>query len=360
MAGRPSGRLRVVRAALMTSFREPLQVTTVDDPDVPADGVVLEVLASGVCRSDWHGWQGHDPTIVLPHVPGHEMAGRVVAAGQDVRDHRVGDLATVPFCCGCGRCEQCRAGQTQVCDDEVQPGFTQWGSFAEMVALPHADVNLVPLPEGSDPVVMAALGCRFMTAWAAVVEHGAVRPGQWVAVHGCGGLGLSIVMVAAARGARVVAVDLDPARLDLARSLGAEVMVEVRPGAVRDDAGAAVVDATGGGAHVSVDAVGSARTAAASVLSLRKRGRHVQVGLMLAEDREAPMPMGRVISYELSLVGVHGMAVGHYPALVAEVAAGRLDPGRLIGSRITLDDVPAELEAMTTFQQRGLSVVTSF
>ncbi len=349
-----------MRAALMTAFCEPLVVTDVPDPVLPDDGVVLEVLASGVCRSDWHGWQGHDPTIVLPHVAGHEMAGRIVEVGPEVRGHRVGDLVTVPFCCGCGRCAQCLAGQTQVCDDEVQPGFTQWGSFAELVALPHADVNLVALPEGSDPVEMAALGCRFMTAWAAIVEHGAVRPGEWVAVHGCGGLGLSLVMVAAAQGARVVAVDLDPSRLNVARSLGAEVMVEARPGAIRSDPAAAVVDATEGGVHVSVDAVGSARTAAASVLSLRKHGRHVQVGLMLDEDREAAMPMARVISYELTLVGVHGMSVQHYPALVAEVAAGRLDPGLLIGSRISLDQVPAELEAMTTFQQQGFSVITSF
>jgi alcohol dehydrogenase len=349
-----------MRAALMTAFREPLQVTTVADPAVPADGVVLEVLASGVCRSDWHGWQGHDPTLVLPHVPGHEMAGRVAALGPEVRAHAVGDLVTVPFCCGCGRCEQCLAGQTQVCDDEVQPGFTQWGSFAELVALPHADVNLVGLPADADPVAMAALGCRFMTAWAAAVEHGAVRPGQWVAVHGCGGLGLSLVMVATSLGAHVVAVDLDADRLAKARSLGAVATIDASAGGSADAAAAAVVEATAGGAHVSFDAVGSAGTAAASVLSLRKRGRHVQVGLMLATDRSAPMPMARVISYELSLVGVHGMAVGHYPALVAEVAAGRLDPGSLIGSRITLDDVPAELDAMTTFQQQGLSVVTSF
>ena len=224
------------------------------------------------------------------------------------------------------------------------------------MALPHADVNLVPLPDGSDPVAMAALGCRFMTAWASVRQHGAVRPGQWVAVHGCGGLGLSLVMVAHAVGARVVAVDIDAGRLATARTLGAEATVDASLG----EAAGAVIEATGGGAHVSFDAVGSAGTAVASVLSLRKRGRHVQVGLMLGADRAAAMPMARVISYELSLVGVHGMAVGHYPALVAEVAAGRLDPGALIGSRIALDDVPAELEAMTTFQQRGLSVVTSF
>jgi alcohol dehydrogenase len=345
-----------MRAALMTAFGEPLEVTTVADPEVPPDGVVLEVLASGVCRSDWHGWQGHDSTIALPHVPGHEMTGRVAATGPHVTRHAVGDLVTVPFCCGCGRCQQCLAGQTQICEEEVQPGFTQWGSFAQLVALPHADLNLVTLPAGSDPVAMAALGCRFMTAWAVVVEHAVVRPDEWLAVHGCGGLGLSTVMIGAARGARVVAVDLDGDRLDLARSLGAVATVDATDG----EPAPAVVEITGGGAHSSVDAVGSARTAAASVMSLRKRGRHVQAGLMLGADRVARMPMARVISHELTLRGVHGMAVQHYPELVQAVATGELDPGRLIGSRITLDAVPAELAAMSTYGQRGMSVVTRF
>ncbi len=339
----------------MTAFREPPLVVTIDDPEVPRDGVVLEVLASGVCRSDWHAWQGHDPMIMLPHVGGHEMAGRVAAVGRDVRTHAVGDLVTVPFCCGCGRCSQCSAGQTQICDDEVQPGFTQWGSFAQLVALPHADVNLVPLANDADPVAMAALGCRFMTAWAAVVDAADVRPGQSVAIHGCGGLGLSLVMIAASRGATVVAVDLDEERLALARDFGAAETIKAT-----GEVAAAVTEVTSGGAHASFDAVGSASTAVASVLSLRKRGRHVQVGLMLGTDREASMPMARVISYELSMVGVHGMAVGRYPALVTEVTEGRLDPSLLIGARIGLEDVGAELEAMTSFGQRGLSVITRF
>ncbi len=344
-----------MRAALMTAFREPLQVTEVPDPGVPADGVVLEVLASGVCRSDWHGWQGHDPTIALPHVPGHEMTGRVAALGPEVTRHQVGDLVTVPFCCGCGGCAQCRRGHTQICDQDIQPGFTRWGSFAEYVALPAADLNVISLPAGSDPMAMASLGCRFMTAWAALRVHAQLQPGEWLSVYGCGGLGLAAVMIASSLGARVVAVDLDGERLELARSVGAEVCVLAGDGPT-----GAVVEATAGGAQVSLDAVGSARTAADSVLSLGKHGRHVQAGLMLEADRFAPMPMARVISHELQLFGVHGMAVKHYPALLEEVAAGRLNPVRLIGARISLDAVPAELEAMTTFQQKGLSVVTSF
>ncbi len=247
-----------MRAAVMRSFEEPLVVSDVDDPACPPDGVVLRVLASGVCRSDWHGWMGHDPSIVLPHVPGHELCGTVVSVGPEVRGWSEGARVTVPFCCGCGVCEPCRLGETQVCEQDFQPGFTAWGSFAAFVAIPRADLNLVAVPSGLSDVEAASLGCRFMTAWAALHVHAAVRAGEWVAVHGCGGVGLAAVMIAVAAGARVVAIDIDEAKLTRARSLGAEA-------AVSSDVVASVVDVTGGGAHVSLDALGHPSTCVNSV-----------------------------------------------------------------------------------------------
>src|SRR5918996_153417 len=245
-----------MRAAVMHEFRKPLRVEAVADPEPARDGVVVAVRATGVCRSDWHGWMGHDPAIALPHVPGHELAGVVEAVGPEVRGFAPGDRVTVPFCCGCGRCEPCRHGQTQVCDEDFQPGFTAWGSFAEYVALPRADLNLVRLPKELGFVEAASLGCRFMTAFAAVHVHGRVAPGDWVAVHGCGGVGLSAVMIAAALGAAVVAVDVDAETLALARSLGAAETVDAR----RGDPVAAVNEATGGGGHISRDPLCSPAT----------------------------------------------------------------------------------------------------
>ncbi|HZB75859.1 MAG TPA: alcohol dehydrogenase catalytic domain-containing protein [Solirubrobacteraceae bacterium] len=344
-----------MRAAVFHQHGGPLAVEEVPDPAPPRDGVVVEVGATGICRSDWHAWQGHDPDVAPPHVPGHELAGTVVAAGPEVGRVALGDRVTVPFCLGCGRCGPCRAGETQVCDYDYQPGFTGPGSWARYVALPHADLNVVALPDELDMVAAAALGCRFMTAWAAVRIHGRVLEGEWVAVHGCGGVGLSAVMIAAAAGARVVAVDIDREKLGRARQLGAEAAVDARAGGVE-----AVLEATGGGAHVSLDALGSAETSAASVSSLRKRGRHVQVGLMLAGDRVAPVPMARVISHELSLHGVHGMAVRHYPQLLAAVAARAVDPAQLVGTTIPLERAGAELEAMGAFARTGATVITSF
>ena len=341
-----------MRAALMRAFSEPLQVEEVPDPQVPEDGAVVAVRATGVCRSDWHGWMGHDPAIALPHVPGHELAGVVAAVGAEVRGFAVGDRVTVPFCCGCGTCEPCRHGHTQICDRDFQPGFTAWGSFAELVALPRADLNLVRLPDGLGFVEAASLGCRFMTAFAAVTEHGRVAAGDWVAVHGCGGVGLSVLLIARALGASVIAIDVDDATLALASELGAAHTINApRPGA-RDRRRS----------RAAAPTCRSTRSAAPpparnSIRCLRKRGRHVQVGLMLSGDRTAPLPMDRVIAYELELRGVHGMAVGHYDALLRLVTSGAVDPARLIGRTIGLDEAGAELASMGEFAQRGVTVV---
>ncbi len=332
----------------MHAFEQPLAIEEVAEPDPGADGAVIEVRATGLCRSDWHGWMGHDDSIRLPHVPGHEFAGEVVAVGPEVRGVRVGDAVTAPFCCGCGRCEPCRLGHTQVCDADYQPGFTGWGSFAERVLVPVADLNCVPLPEGAGFEAAAALGCRFMTAFAALTIRGGVRAGDWVAVHGCGGVGLSAVMIGSALGARVIGVDVAPAAMDLARELGAEHAVHA------DEAPEAILELTGGGAHLSVDALGSAATAASSIRGLRKRGRHVQVGLLAGAEREPPLPLAQIVSRELDVVGVHGMAVRHYPALLRLVASGAVDPGRLIRRRIGLADAS---EALAAMRGEGITVI---
>ncbi len=310
-------------------------------PRCPDGGVLVEVRATGVCRSDWHAWQGHDP-VPLPQVPGHEFAGVITAVGSRVRTRRIGQRVTAPFVCGCGRCAYCADGAAQVCPDQSQPGFTQQGSFAELVAVPAADLNIVPLPDDLDFVTAASLGCRFATSYRALTAHGQVRPGDWVAVHGCGGVGLSAVMIASALGARVVAVDLSAAALSLAADLGAEVLVEGGPAAARR-----VVDATGGGAHVSLDAVGSPDTAVASVSSLRPRGRHLQVGLLLGEHATPPLPMDLVVARELSIHGSHGMAAQDYPAMLDLVTSGAVRPDRLVGSVIGLSEAGAALAAMS-------------
>jgi D-arabinose 1-dehydrogenase-like Zn-dependent alcohol dehydrogenase len=341
-----------MKAVVYHAVGEPPAVEKVEQPECPDHGVVLRVGATGVCRSDWHAWQGHDP-VALPHVPGHELAGVVECVGPSVTRWRVGDRVTVPFVCACGTCRPCREGDHQVCLNQTQPGFTHPGSFAELVALHHADVNLVALPEQVDDVTAAALGCRFATAYRAVVHLGRPAEGEWVSVHGCGGVGLSAVMIARAHGARVVAVDISPDALRWAADLGAEHLVDARDG----DVAAHVRELTGGGAHVSVDALGLRTTLADALAGLRPRGRHVQVGLVLGEHAMPPVDMGLVVARELQLLGSHGMAAHDYPAMLAEIAAGMLQPERLVARVVGLDDAPAALAALGGDQQAGTTVV---
>lgn len=331
-----------MRAVVFDEYGVQPTLREVDEPACPEDGALIRVRATGVCRSDWHAWKGHDP-VSLPHVPGHELAGVVESVGPAVTGWRRGDRVTVPFVCGCGRCDYCRAGESQVCPHQTQPGFTGPGSFAELVAVHAADTNLVRLPDAVEFVTAASLGCRFATAFRALTVHGRVRRGDWLAVHGCGGVGLSAVMVGVALGARVVAVDVNHAALALAASLGAEVTLDANE--VRDTE-EAVIASTDGGAHVSVDALGSPATAVASVRCLRRRGRHVQVGLLLGADSTPPLPMDRVVAQELEVYGSHGMAAADYPELLGLVAAGLLQPGRLVGEVIDLDGAGAALAAM--------------
>jgi len=347
-----------MKAVVFGEFGGPLAIAQVADPVASDDGVVIEVKASGICRSDWHGWLGHDPDITrLPHVPGHELAGIVVETGRSVERSKPGDRVTLPFVCGCGTCPQCASGNQQICDRQFQPGFTGWGSFAQYVAVRYADVNLVPLPEEIDFVTAASLGCRFSTSFRAIVAQGQVRPGQWVAIHGCGGVGLSALMIAHALEARVLAVDIDASVLKLARRLGATAVIDASTNA---DIPATIREITGGGADVSIDALGSATTCANSILCLRKQGRHVQVGLLAGDDYLPRLPMHQVIARELQICGSHGMQASKYPQMLALITAGTLNPRALVGKTIPLEEAPYELAKMGEFGAVGITVIDRF
>lgn len=330
-----------MRAVLYPAFASPPRLETVPDPTPTPDGVVIAVTATGLCRSDWHGWQGHDDAITaLPHVPGHEFTGRITAIGADVQRWRIADRVAVPFICACGTCLTCETGAYQVCPHQWQPGFHGWGSFAEYVAVPFADANLVRLPDTITDVAATALGCRTATAWRALAVIGALQPGEELVVHGAGGVGLSAVMIGRALGARTTVVDPDPVARDLAQQLGAAVVLAPSDSTVDE-----VIDATKGGAHVSLDAIGSPSIPEVSILGLRRRGRHVQAGLL---PHGANIPMGRVIAWELSVLGTHGLAAHDYPELLELLTDGRIRPESLHTRTITLEDAPAALAAMDT------------
>lgn len=347
-----------MKAVVYEAFGQKPKIQTVPDPAPPSHAVIVKVQATGVCRSDWHGWQGHDDDIdSFPHVPGHELAGVVSDVGKDVVKWKPGDRVTVPFVGGCGACPECDSGNQQVCGNQFQPGFTHWGSFAEYVAIHFADANLVRLPESIDFATAASLGCRFATSFRAVVDQGRTRPGQWVAVHGCGGVGLSAIMIANALGANVIAIDIAEDKLDFAKSLGAVSTVNARD---TGNVSEAIRDITEGGAHVSLDALGHTETCINSIDSLRRRGRHVQVGLMAGDHSAPAIPMGRVIAHELEILGTHGMQAHRYDAMLAMIRTGKLMPQKLIGQKITLEQSVDALTAMDSYAGTGVTVVTEF
>ena len=342
-----------MRAVVYDALGSPWRTDEVAGPVAPPDGVVLKVEAAGLCRSDWHAWHGHDNVSVFPHVPGHEFSGTVASVGTEVTRWRVGDRVAVPFVCACGRCLVCESGNHQVCPQQWQPGFDGWGGFAEYVALPDADVNLVKLPHDISFEVAASLGCRVATAYRAVATIGRCALGEELVVHGAGGVGLAAVMIGRALGARVAVVDPSAAARETAVGLGAAVALKPGPDLLER-----LHDATGGGPHLSVDAIGDSLTCRTSIESLRPRGRHVQVGLLPAGTATDPVPMHRVVSRELEVLGSHGLAAHDYPELLALVSSGRLRPELMVGRTINLDEVPAAFALIGTADQpAGITLI---
>jgi alcohol dehydrogenase len=346
-----------MRAIFYNEFKGSVSVENVADPSPAPDGVVIRVEASGLCRSDWHGWMGHDPDITVPHVPGHELAGIVEDTGRTVSRWNRGDRVTLPFVCGCGACPQCDTGNHQVCDHQFQPGFTHWGSFAEYVAIQYADVNLVRLPEAVGFEAAASLGCRFATSFRAIVDQGRLVRDQWLAVHGCGGVGLSAVMIAKAIGARVIAVDINDSKLEFVQSLGADECINATRS---DEVASGIRELSGGGVHVSIDALGSPATCFNSIACLRKRGRHVQVGLLPPGQRNAEVPTNLIVAGELEILGSHGMQAHRYPQMLSMIAEGSLDPAKLITRTLGLEEAARALVEMDRFNDTGIAVINDF
>ncbi|MFJ4091660.1 alcohol dehydrogenase catalytic domain-containing protein [Kitasatospora sp. NPDC089913] len=353
-----------MRAAVIEELHRPLVLRDVPDPVCPPDGAIVKVGANGICRTDWALWAGQfwtgGPRVEAPFVLGHEFAGTVVEVGRDVRGWKEGARVIFPMNPGEGSCEPCRSGNQHVCDhvDALVPGVSYWGAFAEYVMVRFADVNLVEVPEGVGFTDVAALACRYMTAFHGVVDQARVRGGEWVAVYGAGGgTGLSTVEIAAATGANVIAIDITDDKLDAARALGAVHTVN----AAATDPVEAVKTLTGGGAQVSVDAVGIAAACRNSVLSLRTRGRHLQLGhTTAAEQGDVALPIDVMMVKELEFVSAFGMQGQRFGTMLNMIAASRLAPGRIVSRTVGLHEASEVLESLETYGPTGVVVIDSF
>ncbi|WP_298431253.1 alcohol dehydrogenase catalytic domain-containing protein [uncultured Jannaschia sp.] len=342
-----------MRAAVLREYNAPLSIEDVPDPGCPADGVVLKTIACGVCRSDWHGWVGEHPRVKPGQIGGHEYCGEVVAAGPDAQ-FAVGDRLVAPFILSCGTCPQCRSGASNTCLDQRLPGFIEPGAFAEYVAVPR-DFNLARLPEEISPTVAAGLGCRVTTAWHALTGRAALEAGEWLAVHGTGGIGLSAALLGRAMGAHVVVVDIVQEKLDHALSLGMDAAVMAG-----EDTPERIREITGGGAHVSVEALGIPATVNNSIRCLRPLGRHVQVGMPVGHTARMDVDMSAVYQGNLALYGTRGMPGWRYPSLLGLIVSGQVDMAPLIAREVALSDVSDELAAFNGPTPPGVAVVTDF
>jgi D-arabinose 1-dehydrogenase-like Zn-dependent alcohol dehydrogenase len=352
-----------MRAAIVEELNKPLVVRNVPDPECPPDGAIIRVGANGICRTDWHLWTGdwtwRGLAIEPPFVLGHEFSGTVEEVGRDVAGWQKGDRVIFPMNPGDGACEWCRSGNQHVCDLGAQlvPGVSYWGAFGEYVMVRYADVNLVRLPDTISFVDAASMACRYMAAFHGVVDQANVRGGEWVVVHGAGGMGLSAIQIAVALGGKVIAVDVSSKVLAAARELGAIHTIDSRS----DEPVEAIRTLTNGGAQVSIDALGIAETCANSVLSLRKLGRHIQLGHTTRKEAGyVPLPIDVILLNELRLFGAFGMQGQRYGTMLAMCEAGTLKPGRLVHQRVGLEAITSVLEEMGNYDTIGVAVIDRF
>lgn len=345
-------------AAVMEEIGKPLVVKNISDPELTPNGVIIKVEANGICRSDWHLWMGHFDwaglTLSLPHIFGHELSGVVIEVGENVKNFKRNDRVVVPVSGGDGVCDQCRRGNQNICDHPQSPGVMYWGGFGQYVHVPAADFNLALLPENVDFLEAAAIGCRFATAFHGVLDRAKVQGGEWVVVTGCGGVGLSAIQIAAAIGANVIAVDIDDEKLKFAKLCGAIATVNSR----NENVPEAVREMTKGGANVSIDALGISETAQTSVLSLRKRGRHLQLGMTTEKEKGyISFPSDLIVATELEIIGSYGSPAYRYADMLEMVDKGIFQPKKLITNTISVHEVNSVLTAMTNFETTGLTIL---
>jgi D-arabinose 1-dehydrogenase-like Zn-dependent alcohol dehydrogenase len=342
----------LLKAIVLEEFGKDLIIKNMDDPENTKDGVIIKVKANGICRSDYHIWMGHWQGIPTPLVMGHEFTGVIEEVGSNVKKFKKGDRVIVPFSLSCGYCEYCLDGEGQVCMERQAAGFTFNGGYGQYVHIPHADINLSHLSEEIDFVSGAALGCRFATAFHGVIDQAKVSAGEWVVISGCGGVGLSSLQISVALGANVICVDVDDRKLTLAKELGASFVINSK----KENVVEKILEITKGGSHVTIDALGHPDIFNHSIKSLKKKGRHLIMGL--APDHvQFQIPARNFVASEIEIIGSRGVPPQKVPYMLNMVENNKLHPSRLVTETISPEQVSAVLKSMDSYDNMGITVL---
>lgn len=343
--------------AMVLEGVENYNLREVPKPECQPHGILLKVMANGVCRSDWHKWHGHY-SRKYPMILGHEMCGIVEEVGELVTRFKVGDRVMIPVSGSDGTCDMCKAGHGNLCESYLVPGIGYNGGFAEYVAVPYADRNAEYLPSNLSFEEGAILSCRYITGFKGVVEAGKVKIGEWVAVYGCGGVGLASVATASKMGAFVIAVDVKDAALDIAKELGADYVVN----ASNADPVEEIKRITGGrGVDVAVEALGNKQVVRQCFDSLAQLGRLVQLGVtQLGPDGDASLPINAMVQGENQIIGSLSSPIQGFKPMLELVAAGKLDVKPLLTETCCLSEVESIFRRMDQNDVTGAVVCNDF
>ena len=284
-----------MKAAVVTDFTAPLEIQDLPVPEPGPTDVLVKMEVTGLCHTDIHAAHGDWPVKPSPpFIPGHEGIGRVEAIGSDVTDRSVGERVAIAWLgYACGACRYCISGWETLCENQRNSGYSVNGSFGEYAVLPSAFAT--PVPDGVSSVDAGPLTCAGVTTYKAVLVA-KVRPAQTVAVFGIGGLGHLAVQYARIAGGFVVAVDVEDEKLEMARRLGADHVVNAK----KEDPVEAI--ARLGGADVALALVASAASFQQAYASLRRGGRLVCVALP-AGDASLPVPIFDTVLGGKSVIG---------------------------------------------------------
>ena len=323
-----------MKAAIFKEPKQPLEIEEVETPKIEANEILVKIAACGVCNTDLHYIDHGVPTFKKPPmILGHEPSGIVEEVGSEVKNFKVGDRVIIPPVFSCGYCPNCRLGRENICFNMVMLGNHINGAYAEYTKAPAKDCQHLPeeLPLEESCIIADAIS----TPYHAVTNRAQVKPGDSVVVFGCGGVGINVVQMAAAAGASVIAVDIVDSKLDKSKELGAQYTIN-SSGKEDKELLKEIRKITGGGADISIEAIGNPKTIELASSAIKAGGCHCQVGYT---HHKVSMNAGRLMFRETEIKGSLGCRPVDYPKIIEMVKTGKIKLKPVVTHKFKLEEI---------------------